>query len=277
MRTKRRKTLILIIILYIISISSAFAYNSDKSEGTLVSFLNIEQITYSPVTTNTINSFSKGSSRTKDAIKLVTIKTKADSEYDAADDLAVPQIIVENYTADISTISIGPDGLINKESISSCSLVAKVSIEYDGEYNNNDIEETIDYYFEIDKLGMPLYRLQYEDVEAEEFTITLYYVIDDDSFISNNPNDYFHVDTSTATNFYLFFNLYDDDDFEEFEDEYNNPTTQEVPYYFGGLTENIISTAPSFDPVPNTFININASRPNGWTPTSFFDDLVQTI
>lgn len=269
MRIKRIKTLFLLLILNLISISTLFAYESNKSKGTPVSFYDIEQITYSPVTTNTRNSFSEGSLRTKDAIKLVTIKTEAESEYDAADELAVPHINAENYTAKLSTISSNPGGPTS----SNCSLVAKVSTEYDGEYNGNDLEGVIDYWFEIDKTRMPLYRLQYEDVEAEEFTVTLYYVIEDNDFIANNNNEYFILDTLTATNFYLFFILSDEDDFEEFEDEYNNPTTQEVPYYFGGLTENVISTAPSFDPVPNTFININYKRPDSWTPTSFFDDL----
>lgn len=238
MRTRKLiKYIAFLIFISTICLNTAFAY--DESTAVPASFYNIETITYSPVTTNTDSSFAEGTSRTKHAIKLVEYSndtTSTESYY------AIPHINIENRTATLSSSTLSEV----------CTLVAKVEIDYD--YNSVSHSTT---WYELTETQTYIYPRVNLYYQAEDFTITLYYVFDGSSTLGTNDSEFLSLDTGGATNLYLFY--------------YTNDV--ETVFYYGNLTDSIVTPAIADFSAYETYLNINFSRPASWTETSFFDNL----
>jgi len=239
--TKTIKYIIFLLIIYILTTSVAFAY--DESTALPAAYFNIQSLSYKPVITNTETNFAEAiTSKSVKAIELIQLSndTTNDENY-----WAIPHINVENYTAELSN---------NLGDIVICRLLAKVVINFDPVYNSMGTTET---WFEITDVKTYIYNRTNIDNRALNFTITLYYVFDSTSSIGST-NEYLSLDTGGSTNFYLFYLLGND----------------ELPFYYGTLTGSIVTpTTPEFSPVPNTYLNINVSKPTAWTQTGFFETL----
>ncbi|MGD1821062.1 MAG: hypothetical protein ACPKOI_14445 [Pleomorphochaeta sp.] len=262
MRTARIiKSISILFLLYIFSVSFCFAY--DPSSETKAGYFDIEEITYTPIVTNTggINyNEGYGSSKTVKAIKIADLynATTSSESYKA-----IPHINIENYTA---TLSNHYDSGSDDYKAWPCNLLAKVSVDY--KYRNDET-----FYFELgtnnqvyeddgyDPVKTYLYHRAYLSDTAWSFTITLYYIIDESSE-TLPTNAYLYLDTDGPTNYYLF---------------YIQNNVSEIIFYNSNLTDSMtIPTVPAFDPEPSSFLNINASKPSTWTESSFFDNLGST-
>lgn len=230
------KHIVLLIATFVFSMPLAFA-NYGGIAPIPITSLNIQEITYSPVTTNTEQSFSEGLPKSRKAIELAIIDVNDTS---TVSNRAVPHINIENYTATLS----------NPQLSSPCRLVAKVTVQYTGRGN-------VTTWFEIDEVKTFIYRREYVADSALKFTITLYYVIDDRRVVPDDLNEILSLDTGGATDYYLFYNL----------------EASEVVFFNGTLTENINAASIPFDPEPNTFLIIDKQQPASWTSGFFFENL----
>lgn len=245
MRTRQLfKILITILSIYILGISLISAANgySDTTEGDNYALFNIETISYAKVTTNTENTFRTDPTKSEKVIKLGEYTTIPTSSEDYR---AIPHISISNRTATLSA---------DDSHSTTCSLLAKVTVNY-----KDSSIGTYTTWYEIDDLKTYIYRRTYLYEEANSFTVTLYYILDNPNNLPDTSGataQILSLDTGGDTSFYFFYltNNYED------------------PYYYGDLTENIITVA---NPERNsdTYLNINAERPSSWTETSFFENI----
>jgi len=233
--------LLLFVILYIFSLSSLFAYyESDENNS---AFFNIETLSYAPVDINTETQYTTGAFKSNvKAIELVQLSNDTTSQESYK---AIPHINIENYTATLS----------NDTQSTTCRLLVKTSVNY---YNLG----TVVAWFEIDDVKTYIYIRENLNQQASDFTLTLYYIIDNPETIltsSNTSSQYLSLNTGGTTNYYLFYIE-------------NNVT--EIVFFNSTLTGSIVTpTTPEFDPEPTSFLYMNARRPDDWTQTKFFDDL----
>ncbi len=255
------KSISILFLLYIFSVSFCFAYN--PSSETKAGYFDIEEINYTPIITNTEGIYYSqgyGSNKTVKVIKIADLYNTTTSRESYK---AIPHINIENYTATLSN-HYDPDS--DGYKAWPCNLLAKVSVDY--RYRSDQT-----FYFELgtndqvyeddgyDPVKTYLYHRAYLPDTAWSFTITLYYIIDESSE-TLPTNAYLYLNTDGPTNYYLF---------------YLENNVNEIIFYNSNLTDSMtIPTVPAFDPEPSSFLNINASKPSSWTESSFFDNIGST-
>ena len=228
-------------MIYSFSLSSLFAYyESDENNS---AFFNIETLSYAPVDINTETQYTTGPFKSNvKAIELVKLSNDTTSQESYK---AIPHINIENYTATLS----------NDTQSTTCRLLVKTTVNY---YSLG----TVDAWFEIDDVKTFLYIRKNLNQQASDFTLTLYYIIDNPETIltsANTSSQYLSLNTGGTTNYYLFYIE-------------NNVT--EIVFFNSTLTGSIVTpTTPEFDPEPTSFLYMNARRPDDWTQTKFFEDL----
>jgi len=233
--------LLLFVILYIFSLSSLFAYyESDENNS---AFFNIETLSYAPVDINTETQYTTGAYKNNvKAIKLVQLSNDTTSEESYR---AIPHINIENYTATLS----------NDTQSTTCRLLVKTSVDY-------NYLGTVDAWFEINDVKTYLYIRENLNQTASDFTLTLYYIIDNPETIltsTNTSSQFLSLNTGGTTNYYLF---------------YIRNNTEEIVFFNSTLTGSIVTpTTPEFGPEVTSFLYMNAQRPDDWTQTKFFEDL----
>ncbi len=238
--TKLIKFTIFLLLIYILATSFAFAY--DESTALPAAYFNIQSFSYKPVITNTETNFAEAITvKSVKAIELTQLSNRTTSDESLH---AIPQISIANRTATLSASS---------SQSTNCTLLAKVSVNYEnrGEYTA---------WFELAELKTYIYRRTYVDDIATDFTVTLYYILDNPENLpdtSGGTAQLLSLDTGGSTNFYFFYLF---------------GITEEV-YYSGTLTENIVNVTTPENTDGTFLLVVDVAKPASWTNTGFFDNI----